>query len=180
MRKSLLIALSMFSLPFVLLGLSYSAAPSDLPVLSWIGHPALSAPKSLFMVFRVPVMNLIHGIMAAIMLSRAPCFTNLERRTAYSNIFSTLLFTIALKADFEGLEFFATTSSALRPYESWIGYGTLTCVLLGLGLAALRGGKVPLPWPELCLTARDKFALPLLFAAYLAIVIVSLSAGHRG
>jgi hypothetical protein len=180
MRKSLLIALLMFCLPFVLLAVSYGAAPSDLPVLrSWIGHTALWAPKSLFMVFRVPVMNLIHGVMAAVMLSRASCFASLERRTSYANIFSTLLFTIALKADFEGLEFFASSSPALRPYESWIGYGTLTCVLIGLGLAMMRGRKVRLPWPELRLTLRDKIALSVLFATYLAIVIASLAAGHR-
>jgi hypothetical protein len=180
MRKSVPIALLMFCVPFVLLALSYRAAPSDLPVLrSWIGHTSLWAPKSLFMVFRVPVMNLIHGLMAAIMLSRASCFTNLERRTSYSNVFSTLLFTIALKADFEGLEFFAATSPALRPYESWIGYGTFTCLLVGLALAAIRGGKVKLPWPELRLRLLDKVALSALFAAYLAIVIASVAAGHR-
>ncbi len=180
MRKPLLIALLMFCLPFVLLALSYGSAPSDLPILrNWIGHTALWAPKSLFMVFRVPVMNLIHGVMAAIMLLRASCFTNLERRTSYSNIFSTLLFTIALKADFEGLEFFAATSPALHPYESWIGYGTLACVVVGLALAALRGGKVKLPWPELRLRLQDKVALSALFATYLAIVIASVAAGHR-
>jgi hypothetical protein len=54
MRKSFLIALLMFCVPFVLLALCYGAAPSDLPVLAgWKGHNALSAPKSLFMVFRV-------------------------------------------------------------------------------------------------------------------------------
>jgi hypothetical protein len=131
------------------------------------------------MVFRVPVMNLIHGVMAAIMLSQAPCFAHIERRTSYSSIFSTLLFMVALKADFEGLEFFAPSSAALRPYENWIGLGTLTCVLAGLGLAAVRGRKAPLPWLELRLTTRDKIALALLFAAYVAIVIVFLAAGHR-
>ena len=68
---------------------------------------------------------------------------------------------------------------ALQPYENWIGFGTLTCVLVGLGLAIVRGRKVPLPWPELQLRMRDKVALCALFAVYLAIVVASLAGGHR-
>jgi hypothetical protein len=96
----------MFCAPFALLGVSYAAAPSELPVLrAWIGHTILMASKSPFMVFPVPAMNLIHGLMATVMLARAPAFDNIERRTSYSNMFLTLLFTIALKSDFEGLGF---------------------------------------------------------------------------
>jgi len=144
-----------------------------------IGHTVLLASKSLFMVFRIPVMNLIHGVMAAVMLSCAASFENMERRTSYSNIFLTLMFTIALKSDFEGLDFFAAVSPALRPYERWIGLSTLLCVVGGLGLAMLRGRKVPLPWPELQLTVRDKIVLSGLFALYLAIVVASVVGAHR-
>jgi len=182
MRKSALTVLLclMFCAPFVLLSVSYGATPSELPVLRvWIGHTALVASKSLFMVFRVPVMNLISGLMAAVMLSRASVFENIERRTSYSNMFSTVLFTAALKSDFEGLEFYATVSPALQPYQSWIGFGTLLCVVIGLGLAIIRGRKAPIPWPEMQLTMRDKILLPGLFALYVAIVIASLSGAHR-
>lgn len=182
MRKSVLTALVclMFCAPFVLLAMSYGAARSEVPILRvWIGHTALWASKSLFMVFRVPVMNLIHGLMAAIMLSSASAFGNIERRIAYSNTFSTLLFTIALKSDFEGMEGSVPALPALQPYENWIGFGTLTCVLVGLGLAIVRGRNVPLPWPELQLRMRDKVALCGLFAVHLAIVVASLASGHR-
>jgi hypothetical protein len=182
MQKPALTALVclMFCTPFVLVALSYSALPSELPVLHLgIGHTILWAPKSLFMVFRVPVMNLIHGLMAAVMLHRAPAFAIVERRRSYANIFSTLLFTIAIKSDLEGLDFFAPASPALQPYEHWIAPATLTCVLAGLGVAMIVGRKVPLPWPELRLTVRDKIALSGLFATYLAIVVASISLGHR-
>ena len=182
MRKSALIALLclMFGAPFVLLALGYGAAPPELPIVRvWIGHTTLWAAKSLFMVFRVPVMNLISGLVLAVMLHRGRDFKNIERRNSYSNMFSTLLFTSALKSDFEGMEFFAPTSSVLLPYARWIGFGTLLCVVVGLGLAIVRGRKVPLPWPELELTMRDKVALSALCAAYLAIVVASLAGGHR-
>jgi hypothetical protein len=170
----------MFCAPFVLLGVSYAAAPSELPVLRvWIGHTALLASKSPFMVFRVPAMNLIHGLMAAVMLARAAAFDNIERRTSYSNMFLTLLFTIALKSDFEGLEFCATASPGFQSYERWIGFGTLVCVVVGLGFTIIRGRKVPLPWPELQLAIRDKIVLSGLFAMYVAIVVASVSGAHR-
>jgi len=172
---------AMFCAPFVLVALSYRALPPELPILHLaIGHTILWAPKSLFMVFRVPVMNLIHGLMAAVMLHRAPAFATVERRRSYANIFSTLLLTIAVKSDLEGLSFFVPTSPALQPYEHWIAPATLTCVLAGLGAAIIVGRKVPLPWPELRLTVRDKIALGGLFALYLAIVVASVSLGHRG
>lgn len=182
MQKPALTALVclMFCAPFVLVALSYHALPSQLPVLRLgIGHTILWAPKSLFMVFRVPVMNSIHGLMAAVMLHRAPVFATIQRRKSYANIFSTLLFTIAIKSDLEGLSFFAPTSPALRPYDHWIAPATLTCVLAGLGVAMIVGRKVPLPWPELRLTVQDKIALCGLFALYLAIVVASVSFAHR-
>ena len=53
----------MFCVPFLLMATGYEAAPVQLPVLRvGIGHTALWATKSLFMVFRVPLMNLLHGI----------------------------------------------------------------------------------------------------------------------
>jgi len=170
----------MFCAPFVLLGVSYPALPQELAVLRFgISHTVTVTPKSLFMVFRVPTMNLIHGLMAAVMLSHGSDFENTARRMSYSNMFSTLLFTIVLKSDLEGLAIFAPTIPAFFPYDRWISVGTLTCVVGGIGLAFIRGAKVALPWPELRLGTRDKFALCGLFALYVAIVIGSLAVGHR-
>jgi len=58
MQKSRLTALLlclMFVTPFVMLAIAYHAFPPELPVLRLlIGHTVASAPKSLFLVFRVP------------------------------------------------------------------------------------------------------------------------------
>ncbi len=187
MRKSRLTALllclilwMMFCAPFVMVGVSYRALPAELPVLHlFIGRTVISAPKSAFMVFRVPAMNLIHGVMAAIMLAHRSDFENATRRVSYSNMFLTLLFTIALKSDLEGMSFLAPTIPAISPFAHWSGLTTLICVLLGLGLALIGGTKVKLPWAELRLALRDKIALCGLFGTYLAIVIASIAGGHR-
>jgi len=183
MHKSRLTALLLcllFCAPFAIVGASYHALPAELPVLHLgIGHTVAWAPKSLFLVFRVPAMNLIHGLMAAIMLSHRSEFENTTRRISYSNVFSTLLFTIAFKSDLEGLDFLAPTIPAMSPYAHWIAIGTLTCVLVGVVLAMIGGRNVKLPWPELRLPLRDKVALSGLFALYVGIVIGSLAGAHR-
>jgi hypothetical protein len=182
MRKSsfaILTVCLMFCASFVLVGASYRSLPPEIPVLRLvIAHSVIWARKSPFMVFRVPAMNLIHGAMAAVMFLRAPAFPNMERRTAYSNLFLTLMFTIACKSDFEALEFFVSSSPALLLYAGWAALGALISVVVGLSVSLIRGRRVPLPWPELRLALRDKIILCGLFALYLAIVIWSLSQGH--
>ena len=170
----------MFCAPFVSLGMSYHALPAEIPVLRLgIGHTLIVAPKSLFVVFRVPAMNLIHGLIAALMLAHRSDFESAPRRTAYSNMFVTLLFTVALKSDFEGLEFLAPATRALSPSAHWIAVGTAACVVAGIGTALIVGRKVVLPWPELRLSLHEKLALGGLFATYVAIVIASVAIAHR-
>jgi hypothetical protein len=181
MNRSALIASGlMFSVPFVLLGVCYAALPSELPVLRIpMGHAVTLATKSAFTVFRVPLMNLTHGLMAAVMLSRARDFENAERRVSYASMFATLLFTVALKSDFEAMEISSlATPTALGSYARWLAAGTGLSVVAGLSLALMRGRRVPIPWPELRLRIRDKIALAGLFALYVGLVIASSRASH--
>jgi hypothetical protein len=78
----------MFAAPFLLPAACYASLPMEIPV---VGNPVagavLFASKSPFTVFRVPFMNLTHGLMAAVMLSRAGDFEDLQSRAAYSGFF---------------------------------------------------------------------------------------------
>ena len=169
----------MFWAPFVMLGAIYHGLPAELPVLRLIIGPTVrSASKSPFIVFRVPSMNLIHGLIGGVMLAHRSDFENATRRTSYSNLFLTLLFTIALKSNLEAIDFFASTVPTIFPYAHWIALATLTCVLLGVALALIRGRKVKLPWHELRLSLRDKVALCGMCAIYVAIVIGSITIAH--
>ena len=134
-------------------------------------YSALIAPKSPFIVFRVPLVNLIHGTMAALMLSYVPAFSNLERRASYSTMFSTLLFTIGLKSLIEALEFMVMGMDGGFPkVQHWLGLGTFLCVAAGLGLAFWHGRRVHLPWPELQVRRTHKLALAVLLCLYLLIM----------
>ena len=170
----------MFGAPFLILGACYAALPDELAVLRIpLGRTVLYAPRTLFTVFRVPLMNLTHGLMAAVMLSRSADFEDAHRRASYCRVFWTLLFAIAFKSNFEALEMSGLVRS-LGAVVPWLTRGTMASVIGGLGLALVYARGVPLPWPELRLTKLGKIALAFLFAAYLGIVMGTLLVAHRG
>jgi hypothetical protein len=173
-------ALAMFGAPFLLLAACYAALPDELSVLRILLAPTvLYAPKTLFTVFRVPLMNLTHGIIAAAMLSHTPDFRDAQRRASYSRVFSTLLFAVAFKSNFEALEM----SGLARSFGTavpWLTYGTVVSIIGGLVIALVYARGVPFPWPELRLRKLEKIMLAFLFAAYLGIVTGTLLVAHRG
>ncbi len=116
-------------------------------------------------------MNLTHGAMAALMLAHTNDFDNAEQRASYSPLFSTLLFAIAFKSNFEALEF-----SGLG---HWAAAGTVLSVLGGVALALFRSRKVRISWRRLRLTASDIIGLLILFVLYLGIVAQSFLMGNR-
>ena len=177
MRKSsTIVCVLMFSASFLLIAGVYGDLPAELPILRIpIAGIVRNAPKSIFAAFRVPLMNLTHGLMAAVMLSRWRDFADERRRAAYFSAFSVLLFAIALKSDFEALEI----SGLAGPFARWATAGTVSSVVGGLALALIRGRGVPLPWIELRLALREKVLLAGLFAVYLAIVGASVLISHR-
>jgi hypothetical protein len=178
-RTTVTASILMFGVPFFLLGMCYAALPVEVPVLlNPTAGAIMRAPKSVFTVFRVPLMNLTHGLMAIVMLSRKGDFADLKRRESYSGIFMTLLFTIALKSDLEALAMSALAWS-FGPFNPWFTGGTLLVVVGGLGLAVEHARGVPIPWPELRLSNLEKIMLAALFASYLAAVGATLSVLHR-
>lgn len=182
MNRSLIAAcVLMFGALFVLLALSWGALPLELPVLRnpLSGHVLRMASKSLFAVFRVPAMNLFHGLMAMVMLAHAADFKNRERRIFYANLFSTLLFAIAFKSNFEAMELSSLAGpTLLGSYQGWLRFCSGASVIVGVGLALLRGRRAPVPWPELRFPVRDKMILAGLFALYLGVVVASSLASH--
>jgi len=179
-RATVAASVVMFGAPFLLLAACYAALPDELAVLRIpLARTVLYAPKTLFTVFRVPLMNLTHGLMAAVMLSRTADFEDAQRRASYSRVFSTLLFAVAFKSNFEALEM-SGLARAFRTLAPWLTSGTVVSVVGGLGLALVYARSVPFPWPEFRLSKLGKITLTLLFAAYLGIVIGTLLVANRG
>ena len=83
-RTTFTASVVMFGVPFLLVAACYVSLPVEVPVLlNPIAGKVMLAPKSLFTVFRVPFMNLTHGLMASVMLSRR----GLRRRKAAGILF---------------------------------------------------------------------------------------------
>lgn len=179
-RSTVAASVLMFGMPFLLLAACYAALPVEVPVLrNPVAGAVFLAPKSLFTVFRVPLMNLTHGLMAAVMLSRSGDFEDAKRRASYSGIFLALLLAVALKSDFEALEMGGLAWS-FGPVVPWLTRGTVVSVVGGLCLAFVHARGVPIPWPELRLSRLQKTILACLFAAYLAMVTATLLVSRRG
>ncbi len=177
-RTAVTASVLMFGMPFLLLAACYAALPIEMPVLlNPIAGAIILAPKSVFTVFRVPLMNLTHGLMAIVMLSRSGDFEDAKRRASYSGIFSTLLFTIALKSDFEALAISGLAWS-YGPVMPWLTGGTVVSVIVGLALSFVYARDVPIPWRELRLSNLEKIVLATLFATYLAVVGATLIVLH--
>jgi hypothetical protein len=173
------VSVLMFGVPFLLVAACYAALPVEVPVLlNPIAGTVMLAPKSLFTVFRVPFMNLTHGLMATVMLSRAGDFEDVKRRASYSRIFLTLLFTIALKSDLEALAI-AGLAWSFGPVAPWLTGLTLLSVIGGLGLAFVHARGVRIPWHELRLSRLAQIMLAALFATYLAMVGATLIVMRR-
>jgi hypothetical protein len=172
------VCILMLGAPFLLLAGVYNQLRADVPVIrNPLAGTVMIAPKSMFTVFRVPFMNLTHGLMAALMRSHGRNFEDAARRSSYLAMFSTLLFAIALKSDFEALEISGLASQS-GPFGHWAAAGTAVSVVAGVVLALVRGRRVPIPWPELRLSVRDKVILAGLFLSYLAVVTASLLVAH--
>ena len=169
----------MFGAPFLLLLGVYDALPAQLPVFRFaLAGGTIVAAKSFFTVFRVPLMNVTHGSMAAIMLAHTADFEDVKQRASYSALFSTLLFTVALKSNFEAVEF-GSLAQPLSLFRNWATAGTVVSVVGGLILAFFRSRRTPIPWRELRLSTRDKILLAAFFALYFLILAQSLLIGHR-
>lgn len=165
---------AMLAAPFLLLAARYDALPSALAVLRGPGTGAvMMAQKSPFTVFRVPLMNLTHGLMAAVMLTCGAQFVEARRRLAFCRVFLALLFTVALKSDLEALEMGSFGAA------HWLTVGTVASVVCGLALALAFSRGVPLPWPEWKVGGIRGAALLALLAIYIGLVVSLPFVGRR-
>lgn len=166
----------MLAAPFVVLAYRYRALPETLVVLRGpLARGILIAPKSIFTVFRVPAINLTHGLMAAVMLACKDSFADLRRRRAYSGVFLSLLFAVAAKSNLEALEL----SGLFGSVAHLLALATFASVLVGIAVALVFARRVPFPWPELRIGRGGWIALAGLFAVYLVILAATLAVAHR-
>jgi len=176
-RRIAVLSVLAFIAAFGLLALCYATLPAEIAVLRnpVSGKVSSMAPKSPFLVFRIPAINLIHSLMALVMLLRSSQFQNPQRRVGYAGLFAGLLLTASFKALAEAIEIVAPS-----PFASWmLRLVTGAVVVLGITISFVRAQAARLPWPELRLRPFDIAALAGLCALYLWIVYASTQVAHR-
>jgi len=123
---------------FVILACFYNSLPSEIVITREIfGAGATLAPKSLFTVFRVPLIEAVCAFAIAVMIIRG---VTDETLADYNSMWRVLLFTVAFKSLFQTFETISPEDTSL------FFYSTLAVVIFGIILAFLPGFRFfPLP-----------------------------------
>ena len=158
-----LILLFSFAVP----ALFYNSIPSEvLIVRSFFSDEATFAPKNLFTVFRVPLIELVC----------AAAFEIMRRKTEnvdadYHSMWFILLYTVAAKSLLQAFEIIAP-----RSYADTFFYLTLAVVLVGISAAIFKGRRFFREFfgGKLKFTLTEKAIFAIILVAYLGLAIVPI------
>lgn len=136
MRRALyqIIPWAIILLPFLILGVFYGSLPAEIMVFR--GFDAASAdyaPKTLFTVFRVPLIEVVCALAIEIMRRRA---AGVEAQSSYYLMWTVLLYTVAAKTLLQAIEMVSS-----KDKSDMFFYATLGGVIVGITSAAVTGRK---------------------------------------
>ena len=154
-------------IPFVVLAYFYNSLPSEILITrSFFGNEAVFAPKTLFTVFRVPLIEIVCA--AAIEVMRR---NSANENADYSWMWSILLYTVALKSLFQAFEIVSSADSAKLFY-----YLTFAVVIIGIISALFKGRSnfSNLFRDNLKFSYSEKAILFAILLAYLGLAIVPI------
>lgn len=159
------------SLSFVIPAFYYHTIPDEvLIVRSFDGSNQTFAPKSLFTVFRVSLIEVVCALAIELMRSRF-ADSNSETHQNYYSMWSFLLYTVAFKSLFQSFEI-----ASSKQFTSLFFYLTFGVVIAGIILALLKGRKVfsAFSREDWNFGLVEKLALAILFTVYLGLAFVPM------
>jgi hypothetical protein len=154
-------------IPFAVLAYFYNSIPNEVLIArSFFGGETTFAPKSLFTVFRVPLIETVCAAAIEVM-RRKFAETNAE----YYLMWSILLYTVAFKSLFQAFEIISS-----KDFVNLFYYLTFGVVIVGIVLALWKGRKVFLNFFQgsWALSHLEKAILVILLIAYLSLAIVPI------
>ncbi|HSK72941.1 MAG TPA: hypothetical protein VK892_14665 [Pyrinomonadaceae bacterium] len=129
-------------IPFILLSFFYNSIGEEVLVYrSFDGNQNQFAPKSLFTVFRVPLIEIVCALMIEIMRRKAFDFET-KSQSNYYLMWSILLFAVALKSLLQSLEFISSSVFQNPYWANFFFYTTFAIVIGGIILAFIEGRKL--------------------------------------
>lgn len=157
--------------PFIILAFLYNSIDEQVLLMrSFIGNQTVYAPKSLFTVFRVPLIEIVCA--AAIETMRAK-FSRSKPNAGFT-LWSILLYTAAFKSLFQVFEFISLAVYYSPDYAELFFYLTLLTVIVGICLAVIKGRKIfsSSSRNDWKLSVAEKVFLSFLLTAYFILAIV--------
>ena len=171
MRKALylIIPWAILLLPFLILTAFYNSLPTEIAIYRdlYSGSETL-ASKSLFTVFRVPLIEIVCALAIEIMRRRSAGVEESERQKSYYLMWTILLYTAAFKSLFQTLEIISLYKTGAIFF-----YLTIVTIIAGIISASLPGRKA-FSGPagtRRKIASWEKLALIALFVTYLALAI---------
>ena len=152
--------------PFLVLYCFYDPLPDQITIArSFFDDDIVVAPKSLFTVFRVPLIEVVCAGAIELMRCR-PSDTRPELRTRYDRFWTVLLYTVGLKSLLQAVEIVSNAD--------WVFYPTLGVVIVGLAAAVVTGRKLLSGFRKVGgpFNPLRILALVFLLMAYLGLAIV--------
>lgn len=165
--KLLIIPWLILLIPFVILAYFYNSLGNEILITrSFFGSEAIFAPKTLFTVFRVPLIEIVCA--AAIEVMRR---NSVNRNSDYYLMSSILLYTVALKSLFQAFEIISSGDLTKVFY-----YLTFAVVIIGILLALLKGRSYfsNLFYGNFNYSVSEKAVLFALLLAYLGLAIAPI------
>ena len=151
-------------IPFAVLALFYASLPNKILITrSFFGNEVLIASKSLFTVFRVPLIEIVCAVAIEVIRRK---FANVN--ADYYSMWSILLYTAALKSLLQAFEIVSS--------NNLFYYLTFGIVIVGIILALFRGRKFFSnvfrgDWE---FSSLEKAILIIILIAYLGLAIVPI------
>ena len=119
-------------IPFAVLAWFYTSLPNEVLITrSFFGNEAVVAPKSLFTVFRVPLIEIVCAVAIEVMRRK---FANVN--ADYYSMWNILLYTVALKSLFQAFEIVSPAK-----FANGFLYATFGVVIVGIILALFKGRR---------------------------------------
>jgi hypothetical protein len=133
--------------PWIILAIAFPAlayfydsiAGEILIYRSFNGDNSVFAPKSLFTVFRVPLIEVVCASIFEVMRRK---FSRSENGEPVVRALNILLYTVAFKSFFQTLEFIASSVYKSQTYADVFFYATIVAVAAGIFSVVFKGRNI--------------------------------------
>jgi len=124
------------AIPFFALAYFYDSIAGEILIYrSFGGNDSVFAPKSLFTVFRVPLIEVVCALLVEVMRRK---FLRSESGLPVASMWNVLLYTVAFKSLFQTFEFIASSVYNAQTYADVFFYATTAAIAGGIFLVVIK------------------------------------------